>query len=114
MNLRNIFASLWRRRWVIMITFLAVIAVVAIGTLLSPKTYAATAKIRVSSLSGTTGTYSDYYYSDTLINTYIIVATSRPVMDELMSRTGITKEPVIKVDAIPNTELVAMTAIVLE
>ena len=53
--------------------------------------------------------YTDYMYADRLMNTYVKIATSSPILTELKEKLGITKAPEIKVTTVPNTELIQIT-----
>ena len=106
MELRTYGAILWRRKWVIAVTLAATMAVVIIGTLRTTPVYQASATIRVRV---TAGSSADYYYADRLINTYTQIATSKPVLEELDKRLGLSTPPLITVLPIANTELIRIT-----
>ncbi len=99
----------WRRRWILIFTILATLAVVAVGTYLTPPTYAASAILRVATASSGSVSYTDYVYADRLVNTYVHISTSRPVLDELAVRLGRTEAPEVQVQIVTNTELLSIS-----
>jgi succinoglycan biosynthesis transport protein ExoP len=109
MQLREYLTILWRRKWIIFITATVTMVVVIIGTWLTAPTYEGSTTLRVAtSFSGST---SSYYVDlvDRLMNTYIKLATSRPVITELEKRLGINFLPHITVQVVSNTELIKIT-----
>jgi non-specific protein-tyrosine kinase len=48
-------------------------------------------------------------YADRLMNTYVKLATSGPVVSELVDKLGIILPPTIKVVTVPNTELIQIS-----
>jgi capsular polysaccharide biosynthesis protein len=106
MDIKAYLAILWRNKWVILATTAVTVGVATALTLLSTPIYAASTTLRVASVAGTTGSYSDYVYTDRLMNTYSRIATSGPVLAELAERLDLQKAPEIQVETIPNTELI--------
>jgi uncharacterized protein involved in exopolysaccharide biosynthesis len=83
MQLRDYLAILWRRKWVIVITATVTLVVVIIGTSLTERIYSASTTLRVAtSFAGSSSSYI-IDYVDRLMNTYIKLATSGPVINEL-------------------------------
>jgi uncharacterized protein involved in exopolysaccharide biosynthesis len=91
MELRNYPVILWRRKWVIAVTFAVTVGVVVAGTLMASPTYSASTTPRV--LTPTTGSVEwrqyDSLRAERLLNTYTETATSGPVLDELVQRLGV-------------------------
>ncbi len=108
MELKNYLQILDRRKWVITIVVLVTMAVVVIGTLKMTPYYTATATLRIATASSSTSS-SDYMYADRLITTYLNIATSRPVADELKKQLNFTKDPKIDVKQIPSSELIQIS-----
>jgi len=54
-------------------------------------------------------TYSDFIYADRLMNTYVKIATSSPVIQELRKRLDILATPHIEVESVPSTELIKIS-----
>jgi len=100
---------LGRRKWVIAVTLAVTVTVVVIGTLTMTPTYVASTTLRVATALGGSVSYTDYRYAEQLINTYAEIATSRPVLQELVQRLGLDQPPQIEVEIIANTELVHIT-----
>jgi len=109
MELRNYISLLWRRKWIIITTTIVTIAVVGVGTRYITPVYQASATLRIAVSAGGSLTYSDYMYADRLMNTYVEIATSQPVVEELVKRLGLTEPPILKVEIVPNTELIKIT-----
>ncbi len=110
MELKQYFEILWRRKWVILIVLATTIIAIGIGHYFTTPTYTATATLRVAVTVGGAQTPSIFSYSDQLINTYVEIASSRPVQEELMSRLDSDQLPILVAEAIPNTELIRVTA----
>jgi non-specific protein-tyrosine kinase len=107
MELRTYIEILWRRKWIIIITILLTEIIVIIGSFMIKPVYSASTKIRIAAAASTGSlSYSDSTYADRLMNTYIELATTTPVFDNLKQQLGLNILPTIKVDTIPNTELI--------
>ena len=100
-----------RRKWVIVIMVAVAVIVSVIGTLMTTPTYMASATLRV--LTATSGSLDrvsyDIRYAERLMNTYVEIATSRPVLEELTETLGLAAPPEIQVEIVPNTELMKIT-----
>ncbi len=83
--------------------------VVILGTHFQTPIYQATTTLRIATSAGTQFSYQDYMYADRLMNTYINIATSEPVLTELMTRLNLNKAPSVKAELISNTELIKIT-----
>jgi capsular polysaccharide biosynthesis protein len=109
MELKDYITVLGRRKWVILLTLAVTMAVVSIGTYLTTPVYQATTVLRIAVSSGGPLSYSDYAYADQLMNTYVEMATRRPVVEELMKHLLLNEPPKIKAEILPNTELIQIT-----
>src|SRR6476661_4020622 len=109
MELKDYLRILSRRKWVILLTLVVTVVVVSIGTYLTTPVYQATAVFRIAVSSGGPLSFSDYTYADQLMNTYVEMATRRPVLEELVQRLTLSRAPNIKAEIIPNTELIKIT-----
>ncbi len=109
MDFQTYFSILWRKKWSIVIMVMSTLIAVSIGSFLTPRIYSATSTIRIASASGGSLSYTDFVYSDRLVNTYVKIATSRPVIDELVNRLHLNEVPSIRVEVVPNTELINIT-----
>ncbi len=108
MDISELLNILKWRKWVIIVCVLVTMLVVFLATWLTPPTYTATATLRIAT-SSSSSTYSDYYFADRLITTYMNIATSRPLVDELISQLGLSNAPSISVGQIPNSELIQIS-----
>jgi capsular polysaccharide biosynthesis protein len=106
MELRTYLEILWRRKWVIATTAMATLAIVVVGTLMITPSYRALSTIRVAMAASGPISYTDYMYAERLMNTYAELATSRPVLDELANELGDRVPAQIKVEVMPDTELI--------
>ena len=79
MELKRYINIIWRRRWVIILTIVVTMIVVIIGTSLQTPIYQASTTLRIAT-SAISQTGYDYTYSDRLLNTYIDISTSGPVL----------------------------------
>jgi polysaccharide biosynthesis transport protein len=109
MDLKNYLVILRRRKWVVITVVLVTMLVVIVGTWLVSPTYIATATLRIATASASTSSYKDYMFADRLITTYINIAISRPLLDELNKQLGLSKAPKISVQQIPNSELIQIS-----
>lgn len=107
MELGAYLAILWRRKWLIAVTVAVTVIVVVIGTLMATPKYVASTTLRVLTATGGSADWVNYdiMYTNRLMNTYTEIATSGPVLEELVQRLGLDKPPQIKVEILPNTEL---------
>ncbi|NDJ77320.1 MAG: response regulator [Chloroflexi bacterium] len=101
---------LFRNKWYILaMTLSAILFSIVLSKMMRP-VYAATSTIRVASAAGGEFDYGATLLATRLGNTYIEIANSQPVLDELAHRLGIAAAPEIKVEMIPETELLEITA----
>jgi capsular polysaccharide biosynthesis protein len=103
-----------RRRWVIIGTTLVTWAVVTVGTFMIPATYSASATLRVAQAYSGSIEYADYMYAERLMNTYLEILRSRPVLEETIQRLGLGVESKVlstqlKAEVVPETELIRIT-----
>ena len=110
MELINYLNILLRRKWVVILTMVFAVLVVAVGTLSSPTMYTASTTIRILTARAGGTDYVDYaiQYAERLAGTYVDIATSTPILEEL--GTYVSPLPKIAVEVIPNTELIVMSA----
>ena len=110
MQLKDYFNILWGRKFVIGLVVLITMLVVIVGTYVQPPIFQASTTLRIAVSAGGSLTYYDYAYTTELLNTYVEIANSRPILEELEGLLD-TKD-VFSVDTglIPNTELIRITA----
>ena len=112
MELRDYMEILSRRKWIVILTTFFVMVTVIVGVFLIPPTYTATAKVRV--LTPRTGSidWIDYNvgYSERLMATYVEIASSTPVIDELRQYVQpMPDEKDIEISVLANTELLEIS-----
>ena len=112
MDLKSYLHIVWKHKLIVAATVVVVVGVVIAGTLLTKPTYSATTLLRVT--TATSGTFDqiryELDYTDRLVNTYMRLVTSRPVLDELRQRLNIAVVPDITAEAIAKSELFQLTA----
>jgi polysaccharide biosynthesis transport protein len=109
MELKDYFEILWRRKWIIICTFLVTVAAVVIGTRIMTPIYQASTTLRIAASAVGPQNSSIYTYNDQLMNTYVDITVSRPVLDELMTYLGAGQPKNIQAERLPNTELMKIT-----
>src|SRR5512143_4206290 len=102
MELRKFFNLLWRRKLILLVTTLVTLAVAIVGTRYMTPVYTAATVLRVAVSASGTLNYQDYLYTDRLMNTYVEIAQSEPVAQELSMRLLLARRPAIAVRIIPN------------
>jgi capsular polysaccharide biosynthesis protein len=85
------------------------VTVVVIGTLMATPTYVASTTLRVATAAGGSVDYADYIYAERLMNTYAKIATSGPVLEELVQKLSLNEPPPIEVEMLANTGLMQIT-----
>ncbi len=109
MELKRFFDLLWRRKWILVATTLVTLAVAAIGTRYITPVYQASTVLRVAVSASGTLNYQDYMYTDRLMNTFVQIAKSEPLAQELAKQVPVTQRPTIDAQVIPDTELIEIT-----
>ncbi len=109
MDIKGLFDVLKRKMWVILSTLLVTVLAVTVVTFMITPIYTAITTLRVATAASGTVSYSDYMYADRLLNTYVKLATSRPVLDNLMVKLNLQISPEVTVITIPNTELITIS-----
>jgi capsular polysaccharide biosynthesis protein len=106
---------LLRYKWFIVVTTLVTCAVVTALTLVMPSTYTARVTLRVvASAQGGSTESVDYRYAERLMNTYVEILKSRPLLEEAARRVGFNSTAgqvagQITVEAVPDTELMRIS-----
>lgn len=102
---------LWQRKFVVLITTLIVMLVAFTGALFIKPIYQASVKLQVSTASRGSLDFIDYNldYTDRLMNTYLHIAKSGPVLEQLQQQFHLREAPVIDVAIIANTELMRLS-----
>ncbi|MBE7432469.1 MAG: hypothetical protein HS100_00995 [Anaerolineales bacterium] len=109
MDLQHYFNVLWRRKWIILLVTAIVLIVTVVGQRQITPLYTSTAVIRLALSQSLTQNSQIYNYNTQLMNTFVALATSRPVLLELADRLDLRPLPLIEVTVVSNTELVRIT-----
>ena len=114
MELSRYLDILNRRKWMILVTAVVTLVVVAVGTSRMTPIYSASAVARVAGVYGTTASYADLNYGERLRETYVFLLKSRPFLEAVAGRLGqglgvADLAQAIKVESLPNTELIRVT-----
>ncbi|NOH01929.1 MAG: AAA family ATPase [Chloroflexi bacterium] len=110
MEWRFYLAVLWRRKWGIAATIAAALVMVALGNRSSVPYYESNAVLRVAIYATASQAPTLYTYNDELKNTFVKIATSTLVMEELANRLQSPRLPSMTVEVITGTELILITA----
>lgn len=103
-----------RRKWVIIGTALVTVLVFTVGTFLVPPTYSASTTLRIAQAHSGSMDYTDYMYAQRLMNTYVEILRSRPLLEEAIRRLGMEMTPedlagAMKAEVLTDTELIRIT-----
>lgn len=109
MKIRDYLSVLWRRKWVIILTLMITFLVVVVGTYFIEPSYSAVAKIRVAASAASADSYSDFLAADRLLKTYVEIANSGPIHEDLKKQLNITKNLDIEVVNILETEIIQIS-----
>jgi capsular polysaccharide biosynthesis protein len=113
MELRQYVDILWRRKWMVLLTAMVTVAVVAVGTYRMTPVYATSTTVRVALAHSGSMEYADYMYAERLMNTYVEILHSRPMLQEVIQRLDLRIVPEviskkIKAEVVANTELISI------
>jgi len=104
---------IWRHRRLILWTIGAVVLVALVATMVMPKRYKASVLMRVSTpgaLSADSVRSDATSYLDRLENTYAKLGTSATFRDGLAKQLHVVGRPEIEIRALPNSELMTLSA----
>jgi capsular polysaccharide biosynthesis protein len=104
---------IWRRRWVALAAFVAVLLGVGVVTASLPKVYETTAYMLVNPNRPSATTFEQTQVSQALVTTYAQLLESQNLADEVSDRLGdaYTDNPkdAISVEAVPESQLLKIT-----
>jgi capsular exopolysaccharide synthesis family protein len=108
MELAAYFEIIKRRAMIIIITTVVAVVVAIIGYLTSDTTYESTATLRIVPYSIGDPPYSQLVYAERVMNTYVEIATSQPVLERVVERLGLGPNQRINVtvEVVPDSELI--------
>jgi polysaccharide biosynthesis transport protein len=100
-----------RRKWVIITTTTVAVVVAIMAILYIPATYSASAVLRVIPYSSQDASYTQLIYADRIMNTYVKIADSGPILNQLKQKLDLNPDLLltIKTEIIPETELLQIT-----
>ena len=115
MELRQYLQILGRRKWIVIVVEVVTLLIVGVGTYLATPVYSASVTVRVAQVQDNSVSYYDLNYLERLINTYVELVRSRPFLEQTIERLDLNVSAdslaeAIKVEAIPNTELLRISA----
>jgi len=102
-ELRQYYNIINRRKWIIIITTVVVTLLAVILTFLMKPQYESSTTLRVA-------TVENINYTQLLMNTYARIVTSGTAKNELKNQLGLVDPVDIRVELIPDTELMVITA----
>ena len=111
MQLRDFLIILNRRKWIFIATFVTTMMIAVVGTLFITPIYEASSKLRVPTAARGSIDWvdNDLTYTDRLMNTYLSVANTGPVKEQLIVQLGLDKAPEYSVEILANTELMQIS-----
>jgi non-specific protein-tyrosine kinase len=111
MHLKTYLTIVWRRKWIIVATAAVTYAVAVAGTLMATPVYESSTTLRIPTARRGSADWVDYdvQYANRLMNTYSLIATSGPVLNELKDKLGLDKPPEVEVANLANSELMQIT-----
>jgi tyrosine-protein kinase len=108
----DLFGVLWRRRWVALAAFVAVLAAVGVLTASLPKVYATTAYMLVNPDRPGNSDFEQTQVSQALVTTYAQLLESQNLADEVSSRLGSAYDgnprKAISVEGVPESQLLTI------
>jgi succinoglycan biosynthesis transport protein ExoP len=111
MELRTYLEILWRRRWVVVVTFAVTVTIVVIGTVRATPVYVTSTTLRVATPTVGSVNWVDYdvWYAERLLNTYARIATSGPVLANVQRQLDLDEPPHVEAEVLVDTELMQIT-----
>ncbi len=114
MEIQRYMRILKDRKWVVILTTLVTLVVVALGSVSMTPTYSASTLVRVAAGFNSSDTYIDLNYTERLIQTYVQLLKSRPFLEEVIKRLSLQVRSealadAIKVESLTGTELIKIS-----
>lgn len=111
MELKSYLDILGKRKYIVAGVFFALFTIIVIITLLTPPNYVSSVNLRVLTPRSGGMNYISYdiYYANRLMNTYVTMASSTLVLEEVKKNLQLAKLPDVKAEIIPDTELVRIS-----
>jgi len=112
--MRALLEAINRQKWVIVLVPVVTVALVLVSSSRARPRYSASAMVRVPVAQIGWTDYTGVMYAERVVNTQVRLLTSRPFLEEIAQRLGLSVRAedlaaMIKVEALPNTELIRIT-----
>lgn len=100
-----------RRKWILILPIIACLLLMALWKFVLPASTDVSATLRVVPYSSGDPTYTQLIYADRIMNTFVQIATSEPVMNEVRDKLNLSPDHPddLEVRPIPETELLQIT-----
>jgi len=100
-----------RRKWILILPIIACLLLMALWKFVLPTSTDVSATLRVVPYSSGDPTYTQLIYADRIMNTFVQIATSEPVMNEVQDKLNLNPDQPedLEVRPIPETELLQIT-----
>jgi capsular exopolysaccharide synthesis family protein len=100
-----------RRKWILILPISVCLLLMALWKIVLPTSTDVSATLRVVPYSSGDPTYTQLIYADRIMNTFVQIATSEPVMDEVRDKLKLSPDHPedLEVRPIPETELLQIT-----
>jgi len=113
-ELNRYLAILNRRKWIILVTAVVTLAVVALGSYMTTPTYTASTVLRVAPQHGINSNYAELGYVDRLMSTYVELVKSTPFVAEVMGKLHLQRDPfevssAVKASLVGTTQLIRIS-----
>ncbi len=109
-ELKAYFQIVWRHKWLIAICSVAALAVALSLSYVLPPAYSATTTLRLSPAPGGVFDSSGGIWPTRLSNTYVEIANSGAVLDEVAGQLNLDSRPKVSAELVAETELLKVTA----
>src|SRR5215207_9576679 len=100
---------LWRRKWIVLVTLVFTVALVAFSNFRADPLYTSTSKVRIVPFGIRQPDYGTFLYFDQLTNTLSDMLTSRSVIDQAKEELSVERLPTYEISVVPNSELLQIT-----
>lgn len=109
-ELKTYLQVMWRHKWMIIVCAVIALAISLSFTFVLPPSYSAIATLRLTPPPGATGDMGAGTWSTRMSNTYVEIANSNTIIDELRARLSLPPKPNVRAELIPETQLLKITA----
>jgi capsular exopolysaccharide synthesis family protein len=112
MELKTYLTILSRQKWIVVGVFIICVAAMVAAVQFIPPNYTATTRLRVTTPISGSSSYVDFniYYATRLMNTYVALATSTSILEELKHKLHIQGNPEISAVVVADSEIIKISA----